>query len=326
MNEVSVVIPCYNSEATLERALDSLSDQTFKKFEVLVINDGSTDNTKELIQNYSLKNKLYIRYFEQKNSGVSVARNYGIKEAANKFLLFLDSDDVYHKNFIKVLYEKVKLDKVDTAMTYTTKDMKQINTSLNISDYPFKHLKKQEKVMEKFLYEKENLSFASFIYRKEILDKYSIQFPVGVRTAEDLEFIWKYLCHCQTAYLCEIPLYGYIENKESVTNMVFWERTHSFMVFQKIGDYIKTYNPSFYLKYEKHMYPRVIWSYAKTFASGGNKIYFNKLNEEFNMKYYMRILVTNAKDWRVSVTALVYTLSPLAFFYLIKLLFYRKNS
>ena len=92
---VSVIIPCYNSAATVTCAIDSVSDQTFTDWEIVAINDGSTDNTKAILESYAQKSIQKIRVFSQPNQGQTVAKNIGIKNSKGKFIAFLDSDDVW---------------------------------------------------------------------------------------------------------------------------------------------------------------------------------------------------------------------------------------
>ena len=88
---VSIVIPTYNCERFIARAIDSALNQTYKAWEIIVVDDGSTDNTKQILQPYMDK----IRYFFKENGGVSTARNIGIKEAKGEFIAFLDADDIW---------------------------------------------------------------------------------------------------------------------------------------------------------------------------------------------------------------------------------------
>ena len=95
MPKVSVIIPTYNRAEYLPDAIDSVLAQTFRDFEVIIIDDGSTDNTREIIEKYIKRYPQIIRPFYQMNSGASVARNKGIEEARGEYIAFLDSDDVW---------------------------------------------------------------------------------------------------------------------------------------------------------------------------------------------------------------------------------------
>ena len=92
---ISVIIPTYNRENFILNAINSIKNQTFKVDEIIVIDDGSTDNTKEILKNHDVK------YIYQNNAGVSKARNCGIKEAKNEWIAFLDSDDIWHNQKIE---------------------------------------------------------------------------------------------------------------------------------------------------------------------------------------------------------------------------------
>lgn len=93
MPKVSVIIPTYNYGKYIEKAIDSVLAQTYKDFEIIVVDDGSTDNTREIIQT---RYKDKVRYFYQENKGAPVARNKGIKESKGEYLAFLDQDDLFH--------------------------------------------------------------------------------------------------------------------------------------------------------------------------------------------------------------------------------------
>ncbi|MCI8299130.1 MAG: glycosyltransferase [Lachnospiraceae bacterium] len=103
--EISVVIPVYNSEKFIVKCLDSLERQSMKEIEVILINDGSTDRTEELIMQYQQEHSLYIRLFTRKNAGQAAARNFGILQAAGKYIAFMDSDDYVEEDYLQQLYQ-----------------------------------------------------------------------------------------------------------------------------------------------------------------------------------------------------------------------------
>lgn len=97
--KISVIIPCYNCSLFVGETLQSLEEQTYKDFEVICVNDGSTDDTLVILENIKKNNSLNLIIINQINSGVSVARNHGIEAAKGKYVVFLDSDDIFNKNF-----------------------------------------------------------------------------------------------------------------------------------------------------------------------------------------------------------------------------------
>src|SRR3990172_13226391 len=109
--KISVIIPTYNRAAYLAEALNSVISQTYKDFELIVVDDGSTDNTEEAVRRFTVD----IKYIYQKNQGVSAARNRGISESGGEFLSFLDSDDLWEKRKLEKqidFFEKNKCAKV----------------------------------------------------------------------------------------------------------------------------------------------------------------------------------------------------------------------
>ncbi|MBO0545100.1 glycosyltransferase family 2 protein [Clostridium botulinum] len=100
---VSVIIPYYNSERTIIRALSSVINQVYKNFEIILIDDGSTDNSYKIVGSFIKNNSQYqIKNLQQKNSGPSKARNLGIKKSIGEYIAFLDSDDSWNKNKLKI--------------------------------------------------------------------------------------------------------------------------------------------------------------------------------------------------------------------------------
>lgn len=107
MAQITVILPVYNVEKYLKQCLDSIVNQTFKDFECLCVNDGSTDNSLSILQEYAQKDKRF-KIITQKNGGTSVARNTGIKHTNTKYLTFIDSDDWITENYLEILYNKIE--------------------------------------------------------------------------------------------------------------------------------------------------------------------------------------------------------------------------
>jgi len=108
LSPISVVIPTYNRDKLLKRAIDSVNNQTFRCTELIIVNDGSSDNTSELLDLYSSASASPIRIFNQKNKGPAAARNLGISKAREKIIAFLDSDDHWHKRKIEYQYKQMQ--------------------------------------------------------------------------------------------------------------------------------------------------------------------------------------------------------------------------
>ena len=103
MVDISIIIPIYNQEKYLEDCLESVKNQDLDKYEVILIDDGSTDNSKMICETFVKKNNNF-RYFYQQNAGLGAARNTGLSYAKGKYVLFLDSDDAYEQNSLRRVF------------------------------------------------------------------------------------------------------------------------------------------------------------------------------------------------------------------------------
>ena len=106
MEKVSVIIPIYNAEKFLSLCLESIINQTYKNLEIVLVNDGSLDNSIEICRQYAERDNR-IKIIDDKNRGVSYARNKGIEKATGQYILFIDSDDIVKKNYIDILVKKI---------------------------------------------------------------------------------------------------------------------------------------------------------------------------------------------------------------------------
>lgn len=116
MIKVSVIVPVYNTEKYLRQCLDSLANQTLKEIEIIVINDGSKDNSQVILDEYSSKYNNF-KVFVKENGGLSSARNLGIEKSTGKYITFLDSDDFVLSNMYEKMYKKIEEDKSDILVT-----------------------------------------------------------------------------------------------------------------------------------------------------------------------------------------------------------------
>jgi len=111
--KVSVIIPCYNSEKHLQKAVNSVINQSLDELQIILIDDGSSDKTATLLQQYKMRDNRVEVVMHQKNKGLGPARNSGIEKATGDFLFFLDSDDYIHQNALEVLYEQAHKNNLD---------------------------------------------------------------------------------------------------------------------------------------------------------------------------------------------------------------------
>ena len=113
---ISIIIPVYNAEKYLRQCLDSIINQTYTNFEVLLVNDGSTDSSGMICQEY-VENDSRFRYFEKENGGASSARNLGLERSGGAYITFIDSDDWVTPEYLEVLYTTLKENDVDISIS-----------------------------------------------------------------------------------------------------------------------------------------------------------------------------------------------------------------
>ena len=125
---ISVIVPVYNSEKYLKECINSILHQTYENIEIIIINDGSTDNSLLISQELQKEDKR-IKIINQKNSGVSYSRNKGIQEATGEYIMFVDSDDFIVQNYIELMYKEITKNNYDaciSGMTFCDKNRKKI--------------------------------------------------------------------------------------------------------------------------------------------------------------------------------------------------------
>ncbi|MGV1040709.1 glycosyltransferase family 2 protein [Clostridium perfringens] len=216
---LSIVIPAYNSEKYIEKNLMFLSRQTSNNFEVIVVDDGSTDNTCEVsetcLENFKIDHRV-IRCEE--NRGQSVARNIGINYSRGKYILFLDSDDFAENNLVQIL-ERNMFNEPDIVFFDYKRIKEDDSVNVNIAqNFEFGKIKSGEEVFNAYKDNKIRLWTGSLVYNKEFLNKNKLRFLEGAHGAEDLNFIFKALLSSKKVRGIEDSLVFYCQRGDSLTN------------------------------------------------------------------------------------------------------------
>lgn len=165
-------MPAYNAEKTLNQSLDSLLNQTFRMFETIIIDDGSTDSTALVAQQYTDKDQRF-NYYHQENSGVSAARNKGVELSNGKFICFLDSDDYFEDTYLEKMYSKII--EADYDVCYCGYNIVS-NNSIKMKKTSFR---KGDILLEKML-GKINVATMGWLIKKKILKENNISFSKGI--------------------------------------------------------------------------------------------------------------------------------------------------
>lgn len=313
MPMVSVIIPCYNATKTLPKTIESLRQQTFKDFEVVIIDDGSKDSIKEMADDIVANSGLNVLFESQENGGVSTARNHGIELASGKYLCFLDADDVYHRRFLERAVGVCETLKTDTVLTYQDRDVDKVMQDKSAVTLDPKRVS-MDVFMEHFMYNKENIHFGGLLYRRDIVMNEGLRFAVGTKYGEDLEFAWKYMVNCSAGSILLDKMYGYYNNPSSAINTVRWEKTNLVDAMFRVENYMKEKHCGFVDKFSNYMLPRTVWTTAKTFAVGKRTDYYAQYISNYPVKACMKRLTKSSKNKLLKISSMIYVVSPKLYF------------
>lgn len=216
MDKISVIVPVFNMSQYLSKAVDSLLKQTYDNFEILLINDGSTDESPELCEAYA-RQYDNIRTIHKENGGLSSARNAGIQHATGEYIIFPDPDDWVCENYLKTLMELKNTYHSDLEIGgyYVVEDR---NASLEIRDADTVLLTREEAINRLFV----GGGYSGFawnkMYHMDIIRNNELFFDIELGMAQDLHFAFRYMLHCEKVSYTSRPLYCYYQHIGGVTN------------------------------------------------------------------------------------------------------------
>ena len=210
---ISVIVPAYNVEKYIKTCLDSLINQTYSNFEIIVVNDGSTDQTEEILRSYQSNPKF--RIYSQENGGLSAARNQGLKLANGELVCFVDSDDSVKSDYLEKLVAPF-IEDVDVDITVCGYQEKFENSVIN-------HVLKSQKITgrkatEDLLIKQQDFDVLAWnkLYRKKLFVSHHIEYPAG-QIHEDNLTTYKLFFHAQKIVYISDELYVYQRTHSEIT-------------------------------------------------------------------------------------------------------------
>ena len=216
MEKVSIIVPVYNAEPYLKRCLDSLLKQTFSNIEILLINDGSTDNSEKIMKEYVKKDKR-VHFINQKHKGVSSARNEGLKKSTGDFITLVDADDFVEKNYVEILLENQRKGNYDVVLSYHIEYRE--NHPLKKKEGKRIELTQEEAIIEFFKGQKFKNISGGKLYKKEILKE--IIYDEHMQVAEDVKILYEALKKSSKICIIKERIYYYFVRKGSASHSGF---------------------------------------------------------------------------------------------------------
>lgn len=274
---ISIIVPIYNIEMYLKRCVDSLINQTYKNIEILLVNDGSTDNSPLICKEYEEKHKNVIVFLDKKNGGVSDARNLGLKHATGEYVTFVDADDYVDEKFIEKLYNQVK----DNPAVLVISNAKNFddNSIIETKKLIEKEIElNKEQCIKELLLEKKFFSVCwGKLYKTELAKQ--IEFDKSMKIAEDFKYIMDYFKKIkENDKVIIIPdrLYYYYLRQGSAIRSGFDNRwIDEIKLCEK---YIEKFSKTDYYKYAIKRYVRINITCAIKFNLNKEKYKFIRNN------------------------------------------------
>lgn len=310
MCKISVIIPVFNVENYLEKCLNSILKQTFEDFEIVIVNDGSTDNSQKIIEYFILKYPEKIRSFIEENKGVSAARNYGIKKAIGEFVVFVDPDDVVSEFFLEELYKNAISNSCDVSIC-GYRFVKSQDENLMLADEKSIVYEKREFLNHYLVKDIKFVVVSMLIKRRLIIDE-KIYFDNRIRFSEDMMFIWDIIISCEKVVYTNKELYGYyLRNNSTMTSSSAGKILDSYYI---VKDKLKNLPID---KYPELKYALPRWELGALYTSSKLLDYIEFTNVSFTMNskgIYRRLV--GFKDIKAKILSFVLFVSNRIFYYI----------
>lgn len=286
---ISIIIPVYNTEKYLTSCLDSVINQTYRNLEIILVDDGSTDNSGAICQEYALTDQR-IKYFKKENNGAASARNFGLKMAKGKYIGFVDSDDIIHKDMYLTLYNNLIDYNADLSICDVTRfsDVPNFNNSNNIWEYD------TLKALKVLLEDKKICSYSVNKLCKKDLIK-NITYPIS-KLQEDVGTVYKFIMNANKIVYSDSKLYGYYARGDSVTKTINEKFIYDYfeMIEARYFD-LRKYNIDNYLNL--NMVNVILGCYID--ISLNKQLLLDKNLKEFMDNKYNALKKINTKDVKV---------------------------
>ena len=229
MRDISIIVPIYNAEKYINKCLDSILKQTKKELEIILVNDGSTDNTEKIIKTYKDKR---IKYFKNDNHGIGYSRNFGIKKSTSKYIMFLDSDDYLKITACEELYKKAEKDNLDIVIADFYKVVNKNIEEIKLPSFENSSLRDNPDIITEFL------NPWAKLYNREMIIKNKIKFVEDLKY-EDAPFVIEALDKAKKIGKVNKPLNYYVIHGNSETTVRDKRCFDILKIIDKIRKYTK---------------------------------------------------------------------------------------
>lgn len=300
---VSVIVPLYNAEKYIEETMESILNQTYKNIEIVIVDDGSKDQSSSIVKNFKKKYPEQIKYILQENQGVSVARNTGIENANGEYISFLDSDDLWHSTKIEKQIESMHKNNMNACycgyMNFYEETGEKVENTTNFV---------KGNMTKAFLTHQVFAQTSTWIFKKSIVMDHNIRFTPGCSWGEDLEFLFKLMSVTNVCYVDEyLTYYRILSGGNLSSNYKDYElkTTKELEVFNRMKDWIHNKSKDLITNdstelieiLETYLFPYTVINNACIYIKGHTKLDKSKVQliKSDIKKYCRKIYSKNGK-------------------------------
>lgn len=286
---ISVIVPIYNAEQYLEKCIDSIINQTYTNFEIILVNDGSTDNSGSICDEYAKKDSR-IRVIHKENGGLSSARNVGLDNANGEYVSFVDSDDWIEQDMLETLYNSCEENNAEISCGGRY-DVYPKSTIVGLCPKNSECISRIEMIKKLFASVECDCSVCDKLFKRSLFNE--IRFPIG-QINEDEAIFYNLLGGATCIALVNKPLYNYFHRASSISTSDFTERKLIYMENAiKIKNLVIEKYPE--LRYEAEVFyaTKLFWflTMIDESSKGARKkfksIFKEKLKELSKIKHYL---------------------------------------
>ncbi len=310
---ISVIIPVYNGEKYIHALVHSFEKQIENDFELIFTNDGSTDHSLETLNDIKNRANLNITIIDQKNAGVSAARNAGIRASKGELLCFCDVDDRVTEDYLFEMRKTIETANVDlvfckykqihldgTEITSTTAESGELTITDSLT------------CLKDFLYGRMTTGIWTIMVKKERLINNQLWFAEGYKFGEDIHMLWRLISKSRKIAYLDKRLYIYQLQENSATAKFNGERLQVYTLMKDLEKYFETNAPDFAGEYKKYGVSRLLWSITWQASIYYDSEDFKRFIHDYNIKSEMQKL-KYFNNWKVSLSAILFLLSPVLF-------------
>ena len=313
---VSVIIPFYNGQDFVSGAVENLKNQDFCDFEIILVNDGSVDNTAQELENVKQKNlNLDITIINKENGGVSTARNKAIDIAKGEWICFVDDDDVPSNDYISTLLSAVTKYETKLAFGLFTREYKELNKQTSAQEKVYEN----KSFLREFLYNGINYHHCAAIFNRSLFED-GTRYPEGQKYSEDVHLLWRLLSVNDKVVVVEKPIYFYSFNPNSAMNKkMTLDRLGAVKLMKELEPFIEKNAREFYPEYKNYVVARHNWSILWQAAGSFNSYKeFLEYVGNFDMNSELKKLYSYPSK-KVTLTSRLFNFSPFAYYILMRI-------